>query len=639
MAERMQDMWTRAAGLVACCLVAIPLLACSGESSACLGAPTAGAPIASVSQRIRGPRARTVDLLLVIDNSNSMTEEQASLAEALPTLLGALGSGDVDGDGAADTQPVDDLRMGVITTDMGATVEPFPTCAGRGDDGVLLTRGSATHPGCAATHPAFLDFDPTVDDVTRAAEQVACATSVGTGGCGWEQHLEAILKALTPSTGPIEFFAGTGHGDGANAGFRRAGALLAILVVSDEDDCSIADPEIMDSSSSTYSADLNLRCFLYPSAVHGIARYASELAYEEPVFAVLAGVPADLNGVAATGGYDPLLADPRMVERVDPTMATRLTPSCSAPGRGVAFPPRRLVELARALQEYALETVVQSLCEADLRPALRVIAGRIFDAIDTPVCLPRALEAGGAACEIDALAVSCAALPGAPRCEQPLDHPGCPDDAAGCCVTDGRQACRYERVDPASAAAGWYYDEAACGALGLAGRIAFTAAATPPPDVELVLSCLQPIAPGGCSIDGDCAAGTVCHLGACASPTCAAERSIEASFAGQPCRAPAGPEAGFDAREVYLAPGSPDCGGGICAVSGFSGAPTLRCDPRSADCVGPAEEAAAIHCTCRCGGPDPGAEYCACPAGTECVAVVDTGSAVSRGSYCLRIRR
>ena len=47
---------------------------------------------------------------------------------------------------------------------------------------------------------------------------------------GFEQQLEATLKAVTPSTAATRFFGDTtGHADGANAGFRREGAVLAIV--------------------------------------------------------------------------------------------------------------------------------------------------------------------------------------------------------------------------------------------------------------------------------------------------------------------------------------------------------------------------------------------------------------------------
>ncbi|HEV3485648.1 MAG TPA: hypothetical protein VG106_09590, partial [Vicinamibacterales bacterium] len=53
----------------------------------------------------------------------------------------------------------------------------------------------------------------------------------GTGGCGFEQQLEAVLKALSPASptawtaagyvAPTFFAGSTGHALGANAGFVR----------------------------------------------------------------------------------------------------------------------------------------------------------------------------------------------------------------------------------------------------------------------------------------------------------------------------------------------------------------------------------------------------------------------------------
>lgn len=46
-----------------------------------------------------------------------------------------------------------------------------------------------------------------------------------------------------------------------------------------------------------------------------------------------------------------------------------------------------------------------------------------------------------------------------------------------------------------------------------------------------------------------------------------------------------------------------------------------------------------VHCSCRCAGPDPDGEYCACPTGMECVELVpDLGLGLEDavGSYCVR---
>jgi hypothetical protein len=325
-----------------------------------------------------------VDVLFVIDNSGSMAEEQLSLAEQFPRMVRALTSGDVDGDGTQDFPAAADLHLGVVTTDMGTGGYTLPTCAEPmfGDDGILRTSGDPTDATCMATYPPFLEFDPAMGDmVETAAADFACVARAGTGGCGFEQQLEAGLKALVPEASGIAFYGDTdGHGDAANAGFVRADSVLAVIVVTDEDDCSVSDPRFFDPMSTIYMSSLNLRCSTFPEALHPVARYVDglrALRVENPdrfVFAAIAGVPADLVADPSSLDYDAILADDRMREVEDPDFPDRLTPSCDIPGRGTAFPPRRIVETVR---ELAPASVVQSICQEDFGPAMGAVIERI----------------------------------------------------------------------------------------------------------------------------------------------------------------------------------------------------------------------------------------------------------------------
>lgn len=339
--------------------------------------------------------AASVDLLLVIDDSSSMAEEQDRLADALPALVSALAAPpDDDGDGRADWQPIADLHVGVITTDMGSGGYPVPTCGGGtfgarfGDDGVLSMRGHAPRGPCMATYPSILSF-LAGDDPAQFAEHVGCVAVAGTSGCGFEQPLEAMLKALSPS-GPASytradyvppiFLEGTlGHGDGANAGFVRDGSLLAIVIVTDEEDCSVRDPALLDPSSTTYEGALDLRCFEHPEAVHPVERYVDGLAAlraDRPdllALAVIAGIPPEAAvELPGPDDYDAILSHPAMQERVDPDTRNHLLPSCSVPGVGAALPPPRLVRAAAGLGRG--RATVQSICQADFAPAIAPVA-------------------------------------------------------------------------------------------------------------------------------------------------------------------------------------------------------------------------------------------------------------------------
>ncbi len=348
----------------------------TGPSGADIGLrdalPDAIAPLPDASSPPDGgfdsgctPRTDRLDLLLVVDDSGSMTEEQVSFALELPRFLNALVTG-VRPDGTT-AEPVTDIHVGVVSTDMGIGGASVITCEDPdGDDGILQTATDMS--GCPAMHPPFLAFRG--GDTSEFVARASCASSLGTSGCGFEQPLEAMLKALTPSTSPVTFAEGAGHADGANAGFRRAGAALLVIVLTDEEDCSALDADVFNPDSSRYpGADLNLRCFHYPEAVHPVRRYVDGLLALEDhpsrvAFASIVGVPVDLAPAPGTpADFDAILSDARMQEYPDPEVRSRLTPSCNVPGRGLAFPPRRFVELSRDLDARGARTTLLSICQ------------------------------------------------------------------------------------------------------------------------------------------------------------------------------------------------------------------------------------------------------------------------------------
>src|SRR5690348_2498849 len=105
--------------------------------------PLVPCTLTGLSQRVSIDRIENVDLLFVVDNSGSMSEEQASLANQIPRLVNVLASGDADADGTPDFPAVPSLHVGVISTDMGTGGYRVPTCdePNFGDDGILATTG------------------------------------------------------------------------------------------------------------------------------------------------------------------------------------------------------------------------------------------------------------------------------------------------------------------------------------------------------------------------------------------------------------------------------------------------------------------------------------------------------------------
>ena len=355
-----------------------------GPSGRCLD-PSDGSPPDS---RIRLAPTRDLDLLFLIDDTTRL-ESQADLTAEVPRLLTALTTGQLPGSETT-FEPFESIHLGVITSDMGSG--PEGECDSLfGKDGVLQTQGNTANPSCLATYPSWLSFASADGAPTTLAEDAVCLLSaLGYQGCGFEQPLEALLKALTPSTTPITFSEDTvGHGDGQNAGFLRPDSLLAILALSDEDDCSASDLGLFDAEDPRFDPNLNLRCLLHPEAVHPTSRYVDGLLALRPerpdrlFYGLIAGVPTDLVPSEAEPLAPQLteaLADPRMVPRPSELDATQLEPSCgSGPGEGRFHPPTRLVAVAAGLATTSARVWVDSGCQESLEAPIDRILRRMAE--------------------------------------------------------------------------------------------------------------------------------------------------------------------------------------------------------------------------------------------------------------------
>lgn len=347
------------------------------------------------------PCIREVDLLFQIDTSNSMVEEQARLLSELPRLVEVLTTGDRDGDGAMDFQPITSLHLGVATPDLGGGTEPMvPTCPmGFGEDGVLRSRSGTIPPGCPAVFPSGIFQFRAGDDPAALADDFLCAAAVGTGGCGFEQQLEAVLVGLSPtvptswvssSYGTPSFVGGRSpHGDRENDGFLREGSLLAITLVTDEDDCSTTDYGLFDPSNPRYAGTaLNLRCNTFSDDLFPVGRYAEGYVQlrEDPrlvVFSAITGIPLG-SPSSDVASYDALLGSPDMQERPNADN-TRLLPACTATGTD-AMPARRIVGAARELERLGAHTSVGSICASSFGANIDAILEAIIEG--EPSCGP-----------------------------------------------------------------------------------------------------------------------------------------------------------------------------------------------------------------------------------------------------------
>lgn len=161
-----------------------------------------------------------MDILFVIDDSTSMVEEQKNLAENFPKFVEAI-----DAFRSGDGKPLD-YRIAVTTPSRDLDLYTFSTISARlrGENGAFRSPAA-----CGMKRPWLERGDPDL------AATFACVAQVGTDGSGIEMPLEAMKLALSDRIA-----------DGTNGAFLRDDALLAIVILTDENDCSIQGTDAPD---------------------------------------------------------------------------------------------------------------------------------------------------------------------------------------------------------------------------------------------------------------------------------------------------------------------------------------------------------------------------------------------------------
>ena len=385
-------------GLMAC----LVLLSCGART----GLEIADAPQQDACTPVRITEDG-VDVLFVVDNSGSMREEQATLIREIPRLVRTLSTGDRNGDGRQEFEPIASLHVGVVTTDLGAgNQRGLRTCAaGLGDDGILRRRVRERSEDCMPSYASgTFEFLRGQDDEAFSTT-IGCVVNLGTAGCGFEQQLEAPLKALSPANAQIWTAQGyapprfydaetglpnrlAGHGMDANAGFLRPNSVLAVVLVTDEEDCSVMNYEIFSGVGRFMSIPPNFRCNQFANeadTVYPVSRYVNGFAGlrrspELLVFSAIVGIPPATETAADANDFAAVLAHPDMQPRVDGS-GTMLVPSCMTPS-GTAYPPIRIVQTASALHAIGASVALTSICSSSFAHAFDTLINRVEVAID-----------------------------------------------------------------------------------------------------------------------------------------------------------------------------------------------------------------------------------------------------------------
>jgi hypothetical protein len=503
-----------------CLLIGASLLGCPSNELA----PIEPCTVSGVVDRANKQGVDEVDLLFMIDNSSSMTEEQDLLAAQLPILAQVLAAGELElenGEKRTFT-PVRSLHLGVISSDMGLSGANtiLKACEdARGDDGKLLTNGLR---GCQLTTNAggnHLSFTKGETDVATLGDEFACISTLGIAGCGLEQQLEAMLKAVTPGTQAIFSGGSTGHGDGFNAGFLRSNSVLALIAVTDEEDCSIPDTSnelfVANTEDPRFQAPnqkrlgINSRCGLFATSgmLHPISRYVDGFKALRPtnpdlvVFGAIAGVPEEAEGLEVDGvqNFDAILGLPDMKikfagdegvtnNNLEAVTSARMgagelpDPACVSNAGAMpagASPARRFVEVAKG---FGKNGIIRSICANSFASAMNAIIDKIANQL-SGACLDRTLnpnDQGIVECDIveylpvgmtscDAGKGRTPAIPATRFDEMGVSHTAC--KIAQVAVNAEKQGCAPNTQDPftclepnptpgaSQELVGWYYDD------------------------------------------------------------------------------------------------------------------------------------------------------------------------------------
>lgn len=171
-----------------------------------------------------------MDIVFVVDDSGSMAEEQSNLASNFPMFATLLQNyTNSDGDHV-------DFRIAVTTTgktvnytiDLGMGFPPLPMTE-NDVDGVFQNN-------CGPSQ-RWLDSTDTTD--------LGCRANVGTSGASIEMPMLMADHSLTTQAGA----------GGPNAGFLRDDALLAVVMITDEDDQSYTGDNFTIDATGTSPID------------------------------------------------------------------------------------------------------------------------------------------------------------------------------------------------------------------------------------------------------------------------------------------------------------------------------------------------------------------------------------------------
>lgn len=340
---------------------------------------------------------RDIDLLFMIDDSPSTLDKQTNLKSSFPAFINEL-----------DALPggLPNVHIGVVTSDLGTQgsldAQPGPgigsgpgSCSGNGKAGNLQTNGTTLVQGNFISDIKNTDGTRTLNYTGTLASAFSAIASVGSNGCGFEQPIEAMKRAL--------------NNNPANAGFLRPNATLALIMLTDEDDCSVAHSTLMSTDTSTLGPLNSFRCTRFgvtcasggtttdemnQIGVKGQCQsnesgtYLTQVGPYEQFFKGLKADPNSVMFAAIAGPPTPFEVELRAPPGGG-TAIPALTHSCQytgSAGTEVADPAVRITQLAGTFARNTAGTVCQQDLSAPLVDIARQVRGAVGDS-----CLTKAI--------------------------------------------------------------------------------------------------------------------------------------------------------------------------------------------------------------------------------------------------------
>ncbi len=353
---------------------------------------------------------RDLDIVFAVDNSSEMTKAQINLINNFPAFMDVLTNLPMG---------LPNVHIAVVSSDMGAGTGTGG-CAGNGQAGIFQWGAPMT--SCARTTDGAR-FLANVNGVTNYTGDISslfsCVAALGEGGCGYEQTLLAVTHAL----GADNFDSnGRPQPPQENQGFLREGAYLAIILLTNEDDCSAPQGAANDlfpraGDGSTLSSPLGpptgYRCSAFGHLCDGAA---------PPIMSPMgANDPGDWSTVVPlqncvsaedTGRLIPVSAFAQVIKSLKPDPASQILVAAisglypdnsrnaphsvtwkKAPSGDPAGPWPEMVHscvsagdasfadpgvrIGEWVQQFGRNGVLQSICDSSFRPAMQRIADEI----------------------------------------------------------------------------------------------------------------------------------------------------------------------------------------------------------------------------------------------------------------------